>query len=163
MERALLFSFLGWGPWSCWADARNEEPPLAAESSPWASVAPCVRAGTKMTPLSPSLDTLPGRFGASPSPSKGARAGHTPGLAECVPSLSTSQAMLEEGEAERPRGPGWSQPRNDHPCRAPPPPWAAIPKEPLLQEKGPRWQPAVIKPSQKRLLAAKRKCLDHGE
>ena len=88
---------------------------------------------------------------------------HTRPSRDVSPPSPQARRCWRRGRSERPRGPEWSWPRNDHPRRAPPPPRAAIPEEPLLQEKGPRWQPAVIKPSQKRLLAAKRKCPCHGE
>lgn len=119
--RPLLFSFLGWGPWSCWAKSGYEQPPLATQSSFWASVAPCARAGPKVAPLSPSLDALPVRFGASPSPSKGTRAGHTPGQAEMcpLPPLKPGDAGGGEDqrgpEAQNGAGPGMTTPAVPHP------------------------------------------------
>lgn len=104
--RPLLFSFLGWGPWSCRAKPGYVQPPLATHSSLWASVAPCARAGPKVAPLSPSLDTLPGRYGASPSPPKGTRAGHTPGQAEMCPLPPPKPGNAGGGEGREAQRPG---------------------------------------------------------
>lgn len=104
--RPLLFSFLGWGPWSCWAKSGYEQPPLATQSSFWASVAPCARAGPKVAPLLPVWTLSQSGLELLRVYPRAPGLGTHQAKQRCVPSLPSSQAMLEEGkirEAQRPR------------------------------------------------------------